>query len=299
MVDVVYRFGGDPEADQDRPATAEQAQELLEAGNRDFRNVFDPDRDDDQSGDHHRHRRQPRGGGGTRRQPPAHAPFAAVVSCADARVPVELVFGRAVNDLFVLRVAGNVLGAEVIGSLDYAFQALPSVRTVVVLGHSSCGAVTAAVDAYLNPASYLGLAAEHQLRGDRRPAVPGDPTRPRGHAAHLGCRDAGAGNRGSCPALVDTSIALNAALMASTLRRELVGYGIDEVAPRFAVYDLVHHGVGTPAEGADGSPLPGSTSRRRTLRASPRWPTRTRQAQWSRQRCMALTPAHRRLTGSR
>jgi carbonic anhydrase len=254
MVDVVYRFGGDPGADQDRPATAEQAQELLEAGNRDFRNVFDPDRDDDSpaiitvtAGN--------LGEGAGPGQPPAHAPFAAVVSCADARVPVELVFGRAVNDLFVLRVAGNVLGAEVIGSLDYAFQALPSVRTVVVLGHSSCGAVTAAVDAYLNPASYLGLAAEHQLRGIVDQLFPAIRL---SHAAMLRTWGAEAPERaGFVPALVDTSIALNAALMASTLRRELVGYGLDEVAPRFAVYDLVHHGVGTPAEGADGSPFAG------------------------------------------
>jgi carbonic anhydrase len=254
MVDVVYRFGGDPEADQDRPATAEQAQELLEAGNRHFRNVFDPERDDD----------HPAiitvtagtlGEGAEPGQPPAHAPFAAVVSCADARVPVELVFGRAVNDLFVLRVAGNVLGSEVIGSLDYAFQALPSVRTVVVLGHSSCGAVTAAVDAYLNPASYLGLAAEHQLRGIVDQLFPAIGL---GHAAMLRSWGVEAPQRpGFVPALVDTSIALNAALMASTLRRELVGYGLDQVAPRFAVYDLVHRSVGTPAEGADGSPFVG------------------------------------------
>ena len=250
MVDVVYRFGGDPDAEQDRPATAEQAQQLLEAGNKDFRNVFDPDRDGDSpavitvtAGN--------LGEGAAPGQPPAHAPFAAVVSCADARVPVELVFGRAVNDLFVLRVAGNVLGAEVIGSLDYAFQALPSVRTVVVLGHSSCGAVTAAVDAFLNSGSYLGLSGEHQLRGIVDQLFPAIRL---GHAALLRNWGAEAADRpGFTPALVDTSIALNAALMASTLRQELSGYGLDEVAPRFGVYDLVHRGVGTPAEGADGN----------------------------------------------
>jgi carbonic anhydrase len=254
MVDVVYRFGVDPEDGERRPATAERAQQLLEAGNRDFSGLFDPDRDPDSpstitvaAGD--------LGWGAGPGGILAHEPFAAVVSCADARVPVEIVFGRAVNDLFVLRVAGNVLGAEVIGSLDYAFQNLPTLRLMVALGHSSCGAVTAAVDAYLNPASYLALSAEHQLRAIVDQLFPAIRL---GHAAML--RNWGsdaAGNRGFVPALVDTSIALNAAIMASSLRSELSSYGITEVAPRFGVYDLASHAVGTPAEGAEGGPLVG------------------------------------------
>jgi carbonic anhydrase len=256
MVDVVYRFGSEPEGGERRPATAGRAQQLLESGNRDFSRLFDPDRDPTSpavitvaAGDL-----------GFDAAPGgilAHEPFAAVVGCADARVPIELVFGRAVNDLFVLRVAGNVLGAEVIGSLDYAFQNLPSLRLVVVLGHTSCGAVTAAVDAYLNPASYLGLSAEHQLRAIVDQLFPAIRL---GHAAML--RNWGpdaAGNDGFVAALVDTSIALNAAIMASSLRSELAGYGLDEVASRFGVYDLGTHGVGAPAEGPDGGRLLGLT----------------------------------------
>ncbi len=80
---------------------------------------------------------------------PAQAPFAAIVGCADARVPTEAIFDESFNSMFVLRIAGNVLGAEGLGSLHYALAHLgSSLRTIVVLGHAKCGAVTAAVDAY-------------------------------------------------------------------------------------------------------------------------------------------------------
>lgn len=70
-------------------------------------------------------------------------PFAAVLTCADSRVPVERVFDRGVGDLFVVRVAGNVCGVSAGASLEFAVTAL-GCRLVVVLGHSQCGAVTAA-----------------------------------------------------------------------------------------------------------------------------------------------------------
>ena len=83
---------------------------------------------------------------------PKQAPFAVVVGCSDARVPTEMIFGQGFNDLFVIRVAGNVLGDECLGSIDFALNALSdSVKVVVMLGHSGCGAVTGAVDAYLQP----------------------------------------------------------------------------------------------------------------------------------------------------
>jgi carbonic anhydrase len=74
-------------------------------------------------------------------------PVAVVVGCADSRVPVELVFDQGVGDLFVVRVAGNVVsgaGATVKGSIEYAVAEL-NVPLVMVLGHSQCGAVKAAV----------------------------------------------------------------------------------------------------------------------------------------------------------
>ena len=93
-------------------------------------------------------------------------PYAAVLGCADARVPIELIFNEGPNDLFVLRVAGNGLGPEVLGSLNYAVNSLgDSLRLIVVLGHSGCGAITKAVEVFLQPAKYLSLAKQHALRG--------------------------------------------------------------------------------------------------------------------------------------
>lgn len=91
-------------------------------------------------------------------------PFAAVLSCSDARVPIELALGQAANELFVVRVAGNAPGSVCRGSLHYAAQHLPSVQVFAVIGHSRCGATTAAVDAVLRPDSYLGIATDGPLR---------------------------------------------------------------------------------------------------------------------------------------
>jgi carbonic anhydrase len=96
---------------------------------------------------------------------PKQRPFAAIVGCSDARVPIELIFNEGPNDLFVIRVAGNGLGTEVLGSLKYAVDHLSgSLKLIVVLGHSGCGALTAAVDVFLNPENYLLLTTMHSLR---------------------------------------------------------------------------------------------------------------------------------------
>src|SRR5205814_6799762 len=87
---------------------------------------------------------------------PKQRPYAAVLGCSDARVPIELIFNEGPNDLFVVRVAGNVLGNDVLGSLRYAADHLgDSLKLVVVLGHSGCGAVTAAVNTFLSPEAYI------------------------------------------------------------------------------------------------------------------------------------------------
>jgi carbonic anhydrase len=69
-------------------------------------------------------------------------PFAAVLSCADSRVPVEIVFDQSIGHLFVARVAGNLVTPEIIGSLEYGAAVLGT-KGILVLGHSSCGAVKA------------------------------------------------------------------------------------------------------------------------------------------------------------
>lgn len=71
-------------------------------------------------------------------------PFAAVLACSDSRVPVELVFDQGLGQLFVVRVAGNVVGESGLGTLEYAIKHL-DVHLVVVMGHEGCGAVAAAL----------------------------------------------------------------------------------------------------------------------------------------------------------
>jgi len=71
-------------------------------------------------------------------------PFATILGCSDSRVPPEMVFDQGLGDLFIVRVAGNVVGAEILGSLGYALLHLRT-PLFVVLGHEGCGAVQAAL----------------------------------------------------------------------------------------------------------------------------------------------------------
>jgi len=72
-------------------------------------------------------------------------PHSAVVSCMDSRVPPEIVFDQAIGDLFVLRVAGNVMSPDFLGSLEFATK-VAGARLILVLGHTRCGAVQGAID---------------------------------------------------------------------------------------------------------------------------------------------------------
>ena len=71
-------------------------------------------------------------------------PFAAVLSCADSRVPVELAFDQSIGHIFVTRVAGNIITPEIIGSLEYGAAVLGT-KVILVMGHANCGAVDAAI----------------------------------------------------------------------------------------------------------------------------------------------------------
>jgi carbonic anhydrase len=73
-------------------------------------------------------------------------PFAAVLACADSRVPVELIFDQTIGHIFVARVAGNMVTPEIIATLEYGVAVL-GVKVLLVLGHTSCGAVKAAMKA--------------------------------------------------------------------------------------------------------------------------------------------------------
>ncbi|HWN05985.1 MAG TPA: carbonic anhydrase [Steroidobacteraceae bacterium] len=81
----------------------------------------------------------------------AQEPFAIVLGCSDSRVPVELVFNQGPGDLFVIRVAGNIVAPSLIGSVEFAAERFGT-RLVVVLGHSSCGAIAATIEDLHRPA---------------------------------------------------------------------------------------------------------------------------------------------------
>ncbi len=99
------------------------------------------------------------------------SPCAIVLGCSDARVPAELVFDQGLGDLFVIRVAGNIIAPSLVGSVEFA-AARFGTRLVVVLGHSECGAILATIDELRRP-------TENQSRNLRaivdrvRPSVAG------------------------------------------------------------------------------------------------------------------------------
>lgn len=82
-------------------------------------------------------------------------PFATILSCSDSRVPPELVFDQGLGDLFIVRVAGNIIDSDVLGSISYALIHLKT-PLVVVMGHEKCGAVKAAID--------IADGADHEMR---------------------------------------------------------------------------------------------------------------------------------------
>ena len=92
-------------------------------------------------------------------------PFAAVLGCIDSRVPSELVFDQGIGDIFNARVAGNVVNEDILGSLEYACKVAGS-KLILVLGHTSCGAVGAAVN-------QVELGNITALLSKIKPALPG------------------------------------------------------------------------------------------------------------------------------
>lgn len=102
-------------------------------------------------------------------------PFAAVLGCADSRVPVEIVFDQGFGNLFVTRIAGNIASSENIGSLEFGTLILGA-KVLFVLGHSNCGAVTATIKADEVPGQISGLfqhirPAAKEAKGDLDKAV--------------------------------------------------------------------------------------------------------------------------------
>jgi len=244
-IEITYRYGGEEATPRARPADAEAARQRLDEGSRSIASLFS---------------RMVEGVGTVRRVisvdprewgvdtgvpgAPKQRPYAAVLGCSDARVPVELIFNEGPNDLFVVRVAGNGLGSEVLGSLRYAVDHLAeSMKLVVVLGHSGCGAVSAAVDVFLRPEGYLELAANHALRGilDRLLVVVNAAARRMAalHGADVAQRP------GYRAALVESAVVANAALCAHSLQQHL-GQDAGGLRAVYGVYLLESREVWAP-----------------------------------------------------
>lgn len=111
-------------------------------------------------------------------------PFATILGCADSRVPPELLFDQGLGDLFVVRVAGNVIDADTAGSVEYAIQHLGT-PLVLILGHGRCGAVTAALELAqheMNESEEILSLLRHIVPAVRRV----DPARPAPERVALG-----------------------------------------------------------------------------------------------------------------
>jgi carbonic anhydrase len=98
-------------------------------------------------------------------------PFAAILGCSDSRVPVEIVFDQGLGDLFVIRVAGNIVAPSLIGSVEFAAEQFGT-RLVVVLGHSRCGAIETTLEQLRRPVENQSRNL-HSIVDFIRPAVEG------------------------------------------------------------------------------------------------------------------------------
>ena len=100
-------------------------------------------------------------------------PFAVILGCADSRVPPELLFDQGLGDLFVIRVAGNLVDDDVLGSMEYAVEHLDT-KLIMVLGHEKCGAVSAAVEGGDVPGHLKALVEAIQPSVEATRNEPGD-----------------------------------------------------------------------------------------------------------------------------
>jgi carbonic anhydrase len=100
---------------------------------------------------------------------PTQKPFAAVLSCADSRVPVEILFDQGFGDVFVCRAAGNIVTPELIGSLEFGTLVLGS-KVLVVMGHTGCGAVKATIAGDAVPGQISSLYQHIQPAVERTPS---------------------------------------------------------------------------------------------------------------------------------
>lgn len=117
-------------------------------------------------------------------------PFAVILGCSDSRVPVEIVFDQHLGDLFVVRVAGNIVAPSLIGSVEFAAERFGT-RLVVVLGHSSCGAILATLEELQRPRSRQSpnlRSIVDRIRPSVEELMGADPGREEGELVHRAVR---------------------------------------------------------------------------------------------------------------
>jgi carbonic anhydrase len=250
-IDITYRYGADDSTPRERPVNAAAAKHRMDAGNQSFAALLAGL--DGRSGTASRVIRVDPSELGILPSGiavPAQQPYAAILGCSDARVPIELVFNEGPNDLFVVRVAGNTLGDDVRGSFNYALEHLgASLKLIVVLGHSACGAVAAAVDVFLDPTGYLSLAPKHTVRAlvDRLLVIVHTCARRIEQALGPDV----VRRSGYREALIEASAVTNAALAAHTLQRDISGDVADGVRATYGIYVLSDRMIWAPRCGGD------------------------------------------------
>jgi carbonic anhydrase len=248
-IDLIYRFDPEHATIKPPPSTADEARRQLEDGNRRFAHWVEACEQAQKANSD-----APAfvvacaapdlGMSTSDGEAAKQSPFAILFGCSDARVPAETIFGQLRNNLFVVRVAGNVLSDECLGSIEFAVHNLAdSIRIVVVLGHTYCGAVTATVDTYLQPWGYLEKVPSAALRSIvdrlfvpvRKAARALEEVWGRNAPRVPGYRDA----------LLETAVAVNAIQSAHNLQRELDRQGKQAIRVVYGVFDLVTHRVWT------------------------------------------------------
>ena len=248
-IDYIYRFDPKNPSAKPLPIDADHARRTLEDGNRMFSRWMESCRTGTTSEGEPRYVVACNGlEVGMQRlhgSMPRQTPFAVVVGCSDARVPTEMLFGQGFNDVFVIRVAGNVLGDVCMGSVDFALNALSdSVRLVVMLGHSGCGAVTGAVDAYLQPQKFWSRSLSPMLRSIIQRIFVAV------REAANGLKEVWGPDARNMPgyreALIEAAVCINAAQAAFDLRQEVERNGKWEIDVLYAVHDIRNHQVCMP-----------------------------------------------------
>jgi carbonic anhydrase len=252
-IDYIYRFDPTNPTAKPLPNDADSSRRTLEDGNRTFSRWMESCRNASTADGEPRFvvpcNAQEVGMIRGSSEMPKQSPFGVVVGCSDARVPTEMLFGQGFNDLFVIRVAGNVLGDVCMGSVDFALNALSeSVRVVVILGHSGCGAVSGAVDAYLRPVKFWSKSMSPMLRGLIQRIFVSV------REAANGFEEAWGSDAKDMPgyreALIESAVSINAAMAAFDLRQEVERNGKWEIEVLYGVHNIRSHQVCMPVDPA-------------------------------------------------